>query len=224
HAAHETACRYLKAFSKLEEEERSLILPKLDAEKLRRRADGIIGREIKGTGQRSGRVRYRFLGGVTCQGIIWQMDTVETLCPRVYLLQDSYGCGQEMLLRIQAAAVQAGCDVTACLCPWAPNRLEDVLIPELGLGFVTVNDLCSYPGEAYRHLRLDAAAEEPYRCSKGRLRFLRRMKATMAEEAVLALQGAKNCHDRLEKMYHPYVNFAGVTELTERELDRVFHL
>ena len=48
--------------------------------------------------------------------------------------------------------------MTACLCPWEPSRLEHVLIPQLELGFVTVNDRCVFSGEAFRHLRLDAAA------------------------------------------------------------------
>lgn len=218
----EAAGHYLKAFGALEKEERSLILPALDGEKLLRRAEGILRRELRGTGAgQSGRTTYRFLGGVTGAGMVWRMDTVQTLCSRIYVLHDSYGCGEGMLRRIQGAALAAGYDVTACLCPWEPSRLEHVLIPQLELGFVTVNDRCAFSGEAFRHLRLDAAAEEPYRCSKGRLRFLRRMKSTLLDEAVLALRGAGNCHDRLEKLYHPHVDFDGVSVLTEQELARL---
>ena len=95
-------------------------------------------------------------------------------------------------------------------------------MPELGLAFVTSREGMAYDGPAYRRVRLDAmvSASHSKRC-KSRLRFLHRMADALREEAVAALREAKAAHDALEAVYQPHVDFAGVDDLTERELARL---
>ena len=69
---------------------------------------------------------------------------------------------------------------------------------------------------------VDAMAEEKLtRAQKAKLRFTRRVEASLLDEAVGALSDAKKAHDALENAYHPCVDFEGVTALAEREINRL---
>lgn len=201
----------LTAAAQLREDDRELLLiPDLE-EKLAKRARGILGREVKKTGRAPGRVAQRFLGAVTCQGASCRFDTAVALCRRIYELQDNYGLGAGMLTVLCAGAMAAGQDVILCPSPLFPDRAEHLLIPQLGLGFVTSTAALPYPGRPYRRIRVDAMADpELLRENKARLKLSRRMQQSLIEEAVQALKRAKAGHDVLEELYNPHVDFDGV--------------
>ena len=217
-----SAYRILRAMGEVESERRVAMHAQMDFSKLRRRTDGILARELRGEGGGSGRVDRAFLGGVTHRGEICRFDTVEALCPRIYAIIDSAGLGNEMLETVVQAAQAKHFDIIACPNPDRPRELHHVLIPEKGLAFITTNARNPYDGKPYRRLRLDAMAEEKLtRAQKAKLRFTRRVEASLLDEAVGALSDAKKAHDALENAYHPCVDFEGVTALAEREINRL---
>lgn len=221
-AHYRSAYRILRAMGEVESERRTAMHAQMDFLKLRRRANGILTRELRGEGNGSGRVDRAFLGGVTHRGEICRFDTVEALCPRIYALIDSAGLGNEMLETIVQTAREKHFDVIACPNPDRPQELHHVLIPEKGLAFITTNARIPYEGKPCRRLRLDAMAEETLtRAQKAKLRFTRRVEASLLDEAVAALSDAKKAHDALESVYHPCVDFNGVTALAEREINRI---
>lgn len=205
------AYRCLTAAAQLLEDDRVLLdTPQLEA-KLRKRAKGILSREVKKTGRQQGRARQRFLGAVTCQGEVTLFHTVEALCTRVYELSDTYGLGAGMLSELASGAMAAGYDVVLCPSPLFPDRLEHLLIPELSLAFVRGTHAAPWPGHPARRVRLDAMADpELLRRSKQRLKFSRKVAAALIDETVEALGEAKAHHDSLEALYHPYVDFGHV--------------
>ena len=108
--------------------------------------------------------------------------------------------------------------MTACPSPEEPGRLEHLLIPELGVAFVTSKPGMVYPGKPYRRVRLDAMTEPQ---GKARLRFQTRMAALLREEGAAALKDAKANHDKLEAVYNPYVDFEGVRAQAALEAGRL---
>ena len=159
---------------------------------------------------------------MTHRGEICRFDTVEALCPRIYAIIDSAGLGNEMLETVVQAAQAKHFDIIACPNPDRPRELHHVLIPEKGLAFITTNARNPYDGKPYRRLRLDAMAEEKLtRAQKAKLRFTRRVEASLLDEAVSALSAAKKAHDALESAYHPCVDFEGATALAEKEIKRL---
>ena len=160
----------------------------------------------------------RFLGSITHKGYIWRFDSVDALCPKVYELADSWELAGEMLARLHRAAADNGWDTIVCCAPEEPGRIEHLLIPGLGLAFVTSRPGMEYGQKPFRRVRLDAMTEPQ---GKARLRFQTRMAALLREEGAAALKDAKANHDKLEAVYNPYVDFDGVRTLAALEAGRL---
>ena len=73
------------------------------------------------------------MGSVTCQGPVWRFESAEALCPRIYQLQDTYGLAAPMLERLHAAARARGFSAVVCPDPEHMERIQHLLLPELGL-------------------------------------------------------------------------------------------
>ena len=190
----------------------------LDEEKLRRRIRGVIARELRKNGSEGGRVTRRFLGSLTHRGYVWRFDSVEALCPRVYELTDRWERAGKALEEIAEAAREKGYHVIECVSPEEPTRIEHLLIPALGLGFVTARPGMAYGKKPDRRIRVDLMGEPG---DKARLRFEARLTASLREDGVTALQEAKKGHDALEALLHPYVDFEGVRALAAIEAGRL---
>lgn len=220
-AAYQRAYRALGAARQVSDSASVLMREGLDAGKLLRRTDGIIGRELRGRG-RGGQDVYRFLGSLTCQGPVWRFDSVQTLCPKIYQLQDTYGLAAPMLQRLHTAASARKYQAVICPDPEHTDRIQHLLLPELGVAFVTIREGMTYSGPAYRRVRLDAMIDPSYyKRYKARLKFSARVAGALREEGLEALREAKAAHDSLEAVYHPYVDFAGVSQCAGEELRRM---
>ena len=116
-----------------------------------------------------------------------------------------------LLTALAAGAMAAGYDVILCPSPLFPDRAEHLLVPELGLAFVTSTPALPYTGRPYRRVRVDAMADgETMKQFKSRLKFSRRVSAALLSEGTAALAQAKAEHDVLESFYNPHVDFDGV--------------
>lgn len=206
---HYTRCyRCLSAAAELDADVRELLLTQETEARLAKRARGIIARELRGNGS-GGTVTRRFLGAITHAGEVCCWETVEAQCKRVYDICDSFGLAHTLLSPILTAASARDFDVIVCPDPMVPDRLAHLILPELGLAFVTSRPDLEYPGRVYRRIRLDSAASDTYRRARPRIRFTRKVSAALRSEAVEALGQAKAQHDALEALYNPYVDFEG---------------
>lgn len=217
-AAYVRAYHNLKAARQVELDAVESVGKLFDHERLDHRIKGIAARELRTRGDQRGRTLRRFLGSVTHKGYIWRFDSVDALCPKVYELADTWELAGPALARLHEAAVEKGWDTIVCPSPEDPRRIEHLLIPGLGLAFVTSCPGMDYGKKPYRRVRLDAMAETE---GRSRLRFQARMVALLREEAVDALKEAKRNHDALEAVYNPYVDFDGVRAQAALEAGRL---
>ncbi len=218
--------RCLGAAAEILEDVRAVLLTPALEEKLAKRAQGILKRELKPRGlERPAQVKRRFLGAVTYRGVITCYDTVRAQCTRVYELSDRYGLAHPLLTHLLAGAVMRGYDGVACPDPMAPDRLAHLLIPQAGLAFVTSAPADPYPGKSCRRLRLETMADqELLRRCRPRLRFSLKVSTALVEEAVSSLAQAKAMHDGLEALYHPYVDFEKGREMGEEIAGEILRL
>ena len=217
-AAYARAYHCLRAARQVELAAAASVERTFDREKLERRTAGIIARELRRRGGERGRTARRFLGSITHRGYVWRFDSVDALCPRVYELDDSWELAGAALAVLHRAATENGWDTIACCAPEDPSRLEHLLIPGLGLAFVTSRPNMAYGKKPFRRVRVDAMAQPE---GRARLRFQARMAALLRGEGVAALKEAKAGHDALEAVYNPYVDFDGVRTLAARGAGRL---
>ncbi|MPM07911.1 hypothetical protein SDC9_54222 [bioreactor metagenome] len=221
---YQRAYRCLGAAAGIREDMREILKNETLEKKLMKRAKGIASREFKRKGTQPGSITQRFLSGVTHRGILCNFDTVDILCAHVYELADSYGLAHLLLEPLLTSAVAAGYDVIACPSPLSPMYLEHLIIPELSLAFVTSCDAMHYEKRPYRRIRLDAMADkELIHLLKPRIRFSKRVSAALIEEAVESLNEAKILHDKLEELYHPFVDFNKVTEMANNLAETILN-
>lgn len=216
--AYARAYRNLKAARQVELDAQTAVVKAADTERLARRVQGIMQRELRNKGTERGKTTRRFLGSITHKGFVWRFDSVEALCPKVYELCDSWELVGDGLEQLHQAAVRNGWDTIVCPAPEEPQRMEHLLVPGLGLAFVSTRAGMEYGKKPCRRMRVDALAEPE---GKGRLRFQQRMVTALREDAVAALKDAKECHDKLEAVYNPYVDFDGVRALAALEAGRL---
>ena len=223
---YQRAYRCLGAAAELAEDMRATLLTQSLSEKLAKRAQGILSREVRPRrGAEPGTVRQRFLGAVTHRGTLCLYDTALAQCERVYELTDSGGLAHGLLLPLLTGALEAGYDAVACPDPMAPDRLAHLLIPQLGLAFLSSTPALPFPGAPYRRLRLDAAADqELLRRCRPRLRFAKKVAAALMDEAVASLAQAKAMHDDLEAIYNPHVDFDRVEQTANRVAEEILSL
>lgn len=190
-------------------------------ERVRKRADGIAGREWKGKGEKPGRVFRRFLSGITCQGKLFYGGTVEGMCERIYEIQDKCGLAPLLLSRLRDGALLAGYDVYACASPEQPDCLEHVLIPQCSLAFVT-----RWEGaRPFRTVNTETLVEKRlWQERKNAVKFSNRIADEILEEGIAHLAEAKRRHDALEALYHPYVDFRLEEELAQRTAEEILAL
>ena len=217
-AAYVRAYRSLKAARQVELDLLESVRKTADPERLKKRVTGVIQRELREKGGEQGKTSRRFLGSITCKGSVWRFDSVEALCPRIYEFCDSWELAGVELERLRRTAEEKGWNTIVCPSPEDPNRPEHVLIPGLGLAFVTSRPGMEYGKKPWRRIRVDAMAEPD---GKGKMKFQQRMVSMLREDAVSDLADAKANHDRLESVYNPYVDFDGVRALAALEAGRL---
>ena len=214
---YQRAYRCLGAAAEIMEDQRAILLTDTLTQKLAKRAHGILSREIpRQKGAQPGQIKQRFLGAVTHRGPLCLYDTALTQCGRVYELTDSCGLAHELLIRLLAGTAANGYNAVVCPDPMAPDRVAHLLIPQLGLAFLTVSAPLSLPEAPHRRIRLDTAADsEVLRHARPRLRFAKKVSAALVDEAVSSLAQAKAMHDDLEALYNPHVSFGLVDQTAQ---------
>lgn len=189
---------------------------------VRARAAGVAVRELPHSRSAlRGRITRRFLGGLTCRGRILLGDTLSSLAPKLFLLDNRLGLGFEFTAELARQAVERG--HSAIVCPhWLdPTRVEAVLFPELGVGWAVIDPLAKYPDQ-HRCLHLDRmAGSEAMNSVRTQLRDDEKLEERLLTRAGQCLAGAKALHDQLEVIYRPFVDFSALDRAVEAEKSRL---
>lgn len=217
--------RYLAAAGALLDDTRRIAADCLKTAKLTGYTRRLAAREMKFTG-RAGQEKIRFLSALTGKGPIFFTDTVRNLCERIYLINDPHGAvSRQLLSDLRTHALGAGYTIISAPCPLAPFAPpEHLLIPELGLGFVTSNPFHDLTSEfdAYRIVNsprfTDTARLSPYR---KRINLNKKSAAQLLLRAQALLDEAGRLHNELEGIYRSAVDFACADELTKTLITRL---
>lgn len=223
---HEYCCRFLAAAGSLSGDTYRLALECVSTQKLAGYCSRLAEKELRPTKNEHGKEKVRFLSAVTNKGVVSFIDTVKQLCDRVYLINDDYGAVSRLILSsMRKSALAAGYDIISCYCPLSPfDKLEQLFIPALGLGFMTSNRFHDYMSDIdpYRIINSQRFTEnDKLKASKKRIAFNRKATAQMVKQAELLLREAKGIHDELEGYYTTAMDFAKVDALTDKIISKM---
>jgi len=223
---HEYSCRYLAAAGALLGDSYRLSLGCLNTQKLTAYLGRLAAKELGKKSGRTGKERTRFLSAVTNKGPVKFTESAKQLAQRIYLINDEHGALSRMMLHdIRARALGQGYDVVACYCPLAPfDKLEQLFVPELSLGFVTSNRLHNFEAELspYRIVNTQRFMEEGCLSQhKKRMTWSRKAGAQMVAQAGELIAEAATLHSELESYYTSATDFAKVDKLTDELIERL---
>ena len=161
----------------------------------------------------SGRQSKRFISAISCKGKVQLEDSVDKLCKQNYRFDEPLHAHQ--LLSISARLAQErGLESILCPEPLRPERLEAVLLPELGICFSA-----AAPDGEKRGVSIHFGKE---RREKENKVFESPIKAKLRDEATKLLSQAKALHDELEAVYRPYMDFAALEKFTGEYIEDLF--
>ena len=80
-----------------------------------------------------------------------------------------------------------------------------------------------FPEKPYRRLRMEGAVDgELLRKTRARTRFIRKMGDALTEEGIRNLAYTKSMHDKMEALYHPYIDFERVNRMADLIVEDIF--
>lgn len=180
---------------------------------IRRRAEALASGTL-GRGHGSGGLLRFYTDAFTCRGLITLEESRRAIAPRLIALTGSAERTDLFLQAFLQQARQRGCHVILCPDPRDENRISHLLFPALGFGLTT--------GAGDRRIHLEKSGPPLTAAEKEEDRKLKKLHAAVLAAAQNELSLAKADHDRLEEAARPFIDFAGVTELTEELITKVF--
>ena len=216
------AYRMTACAEKIDDELFDKALGTVTIEYLKKKARGIISREITGKG--SGKAfKRRFCEAISPKGYMSLLYDKEFNISRTFIIEDSYGLAHFLLNTIKDAAYTANYACIGCYNPLKPSQMVHLYIPELSLCFVTSSRDIPISGMHYRKMRLDALVEASLSpLERTKLKRLRALRKNFIDEACSILAEAKLVHDDLENLYNPHIDFDALYSFSSNLADEIF--
>lgn len=196
-----------------------------DAAKVERYAGHLFARLLQAAPEADsafGKTQQRFLSGVTPQGVVTYHSTVQKLCQRVYSFSDACGAVSDRILQLLAKkAEEVGIPAVRCPCPLLSGKTEHLLLPGLGVGFVSANRFlgemeCSRTVHARRFTDPQAM-----RAHRQRISFNRRAARELLDSGILLLSSAAAEVERVNGYYAAATDFDLVEEMRRDLLQKI---
>lgn len=222
-AMHARCRKFLGAAASLLGDSMRIVQEQLDTAKVLRTAARTAAREFGPRQNDPGTERRRFLSAVTPEGILTFHETLQTLCPRIYAIEDESGAAARLLLaELRQRALDAGLDIITCACPLSPlDKIEHLLIPSIGVAFTTSNSWHKADFPVYRRIHAARFLDtEHLRAKRQILSFNRRAARELLSEAVLIAGEAKTLHDRMEQFNIHAMDWDKANAVTQKTLVR----
>ncbi len=195
-------------------------LPEGTEDWARRRVAPTVRRFLRNVTPDGGGVKYRFLTGHTCEGLMALWDTVEALADKVYMLDSSLGLHFPAIEAACAEAKRRGVGVIRCQSPMLLSKTEHLIIPGAGIALISSLPGCPYPGGTARRVRLDLIPDrDAGKRARAEIRRSEPLRSAVMDMAFEALRDAKLSHDALEQCYIPAVDHPGLDKLTKRHIE-----
>lgn len=194
--------RYLQAAERHLAENRRLQKSTLNTDKICRMAQRLAKIEWGAPTGTVGTAVIRYLTALTPDGCLTLYDTLQAVCPRIYVIEDEHGATATLLLEeLKSRAIADGYDVWVCPSPlFSTPQPIHLILPTLGVGFTVSNRFHAVDFPVYRRIH-SSRFENDNGEYRARLLFNRRAATEMIAAATDAITQAHVTHSRLESLY-----------------------
>ncbi len=171
-----------------------------------------------------GRIRRLFASAITPDGMINHLETLIDPMPLKIVLQGLPGTGRSKLLNLLAeAAIQRGFNLEMFHCALNPDRVEHLVIPDLGVAITTSEEPHAYKGhKSDLWVNLDSGLtknESPDDAEV--LATVQKYYWELLGVAISYIRKAKETHDAMEKLYIPTMDFKAIAALRQKILTKI---
>lgn len=222
---HKRACDHISLISALLKGNNQVVRECVDYEKMDRYIKYITKKELGRKQDKTPTEKVRFFSAITPQGVKFYTSTIESLCDKIYVVEDEFGVVSDYMLRkIKESAAIKNLDVISGYCVIDPyDKLEQLIIPEKRIAFLTSNMFhkisTSTPRVTVKASRFTDTTKLSER--KQYLSFNKKVVSSCLTEAVKEMKQAKTYHDLLESIYVSSVDFKKVDTLFAQLLEKM---
>ena len=149
-----------------------------------------------------GRETLRFLSAVTPDGLIFRDDTLLDAADQIFIIDDRFSATAKVIMTaIRYSAIELGLDIISCMCPFFPDRVEQVIVPELRIAFCTENRYLSIRADLRRYHSRRFMDMSALSSKRQRLSFNKRATDELINGCVGALRSALEQNELLSSYY-----------------------
>ena len=220
------AYRYLRAAQIVYEDWEATNVEALDFGKANMMAQEVIDANFGAipVSPRPGIERKLFASAITPDGMVNYLNTIVAPCPRRYVVQGDPGTGKSFLLeKVRRAALDRGFFTEVYYCPLNPDKVEHVVVKDLGLAFTKSIEPHTYvPGPSDVIIDMNECRDEGVlKAHQPQIQRARGEFTRLFDLAIFYIGQAKQYHDAMERYYAPNMDFAGIDRLREKTLRRI---
>ena len=163
-----------------------------------------------------------FASAITPDGLVNHLNTIINT-ETVIILNGMRGSGTELLLeKIKNASIERGFDVEAYYCALLPEKIEHLVIPEIGLSFTTANEYHRINIENALQIDMNSYLNKQIiELHEDTLEYNNDIYEKLIFRAVQIIKRAKRLHDLMETRYIPNMLFEKVERCLNETLQRI---
>ena len=171
-----------------------------------------------------GSVRHLFSTAITGEGILDYIHTIIGTTKNVYFIRETLGCNNKALMsNILETAISKGYFVECYHSPIDPDKIEDIMIPQLDLAITTSHML--HKPRVFPTVIFDLTAALDFSTLKS-LEFDldrdKRLFNDLLDKGTSTIAQAKKIHDDLEKYYIDAIDFSYIDTLYDTIIHTLF--
>lgn len=172
---------------------------------------------------KTGKERKRLLSAVSVGETVFYSDTIDSLCPKQYVIEDEWGAASKALINtLHEAAINMDLEMITCYCSIrTPDKIDHLLFPSAKIAITTANTFHSVDRQdsiRFHGLMKPVMQEELAAMTKNQV---------MAKELIYAagehVKRAKQLHDDLEAFYVEAMDFSRLDGIYEQILEDILN-
>lgn len=212
------AVKFLSTAKSVKNDIKQLTGSAVNADKVERFVSRFVKRELGTVSDFSGREYFRILTSVTPDGVTLPGETLLSMCPKLYCIDDKTGTVSVILVSlIRESALLCGFDVINLLSPFE-NKIcpEHLIIPELGLGVITSNESHPYKADVFRRVNASRFFDsEKMKKHRSRIRFNLNAEKELLNQAAFLLGECRKFRGEYSEIYSRSYDMGKINSLAD---------